>query len=389
MSEDVLLMKELGLQSYRFSISWPRILPQGRGTVNQKGLDFYDRLVDELLRAGVLPNATLYHWDLPQALQEAGGWPNRDSTDWFIEYAQIVFDRLADRVEVWSTHNEPWAVAFAGHAFGAHAPGICDYSLAYQTAHHLLLSHGKTVQLFRQGGYQGEIGIVLSVCHYLPATETDADRAACQRVVEESTDLFSEPLFVGRYPEGLFDWIGSHQPRVQPGDLELIGQPLDFLGITFYVSEAISYDPAGSLLKAHRTPVSAPGWGRTEMGWGINPPGLLAVLLDVHQRYRPPKIYILESGCALVDTPDETGFVADWSRVDYLRAHLRFVLEAIGAGVPVRGYYVWSFLDNFEWAMGFGPRFGLVRVEHDSQLRIPKQSARWYSEVIRYHGIGF
>jgi len=382
MPQDVALMKELGLQSYRFSISWPRVVPQGRGPVNEKGLDFYDQLVDHLLTAGILPNATLNHWDFPQALQEAGGWPNRDSADWFAEYARVVFDRLGDRVPLWSTHNEPWVIAFLGYATGLHAPGICDYSQAYQAVHHLLLSHGKTVQLFRQGGYKGEIGIVLNLEHVVPASERKADRAACQRVYEETESLFLAPLFRGHYPEMLFEWIGSHQPRVMAGDLDLIRQSIDFLGVNHYRTEAVSHSIAGSLLKAESTPLSASGWGQTEMGWGVDPPGLTAVLLDLKENYGNPKMYITENGCAFRDVPDEMGFVADWARVNYLRAHLRAALDAIEAGVNLHGYYAWSLLDNFEWAMGYGPRFGLVRVDYETGMRIPKQSARWYSEAI-------
>jgi beta-glucosidase len=341
MPQDVALIKELGLFSYSFSVSWPRVLPLGRGAVNEKGFDFYNRLVDELLEAEILPVVTLNHWDYPQALEDAGGWPVRDSVDWFADYARVVFDRLGDRVTTWITHNEPWVVAFLGYAIGVHAPGLCDYSKAYQVVHHLLLSHGVTVQLFRQGGYKGEIGIVLNLEGYEPASEREADRAACQRVYEESASLFLDPLFNGHYPEMLFDWIGPHQPR----------------------------------------------WGQTEMGWGINPPGLTATLLDVKERCGDLKVFIAENGCALRDVPDETGFVADRGRVNYLSAHLQAALEAIDAGVNLGGYYVWSLLDNFEWSMGYGPRFGLVRVDYETGKRIPKQSAHWFSEVIKHNGI--
>jgi len=388
MSQDVALMKALGLQSYRFSISWPRILPQGHGAVNEKGLDFYDRLVDNLLAANILPMVTLNHWDYPQALQDVGGWPNRDSVDWFVDYARIVFDRLGDRVTLWATHNEPWVISFQGYARGIHAPGICDYSQAYQTAHHLLVSHGKVVQLFRQGGYKGEIGIVLNLEGFEPASEREADQAACRRVYEENASLFLEPLFNGHYPEMLFDWIGPHQPRLLARDLELISQPIDFLGVNHYKTHSVSHAIAGSLLKADLAPLSVSGWDLTDMGWGVNPPGLTAVLLDVKDRCGNPRLYITENGCAFHDTPDETGFVADWRRVDYLRVHLHAALDAIHAGVNLQGYYVWSLMDNFEWAMGYGPRFGLIRVDYDSGRRIPKQSARWYGEAISQNGIG-
>jgi beta-glucosidase len=387
MPEDVALMEELGLRSYRFSISWTRVLPQGRGMINAKGLDFYDRLVDRLLAADILPNATLNHWDYPQALQDMGGWPNRDSADWFVDYARLMFDRLGDRVPLWATHNEPWVVAFIGYAMGRHAPGICDYSRAYQAAHHLLLSHGKTVQLFRQGGYKGDIGIVLNLEGLVPASEREADRAACQRVHQERWDLILAPLFKGRYPDMLLDWIGPHQPQVQAGDMALINQPIDFLGVNHYMTYAVAHSTDGSLLKATLSHFSAPGWGQTEMGWGIHPNGLTAVLLDVKERYGNSRIYITENGCALPDKPDQTGFVADWGRVNYLRAHLQAAWEAIQAGVNLQGYYVWSLMDNFEWAMGYEPRFGLVRVDYETGRRIPKQSARWYTEVISQNGV--
>jgi beta-glucosidase len=320
MSDDVSLMKELGLQTYRFSISWPRILPQGRGAINEKGLDFYDQLVDSLLAADIIPNATLYHWDYPQALQEAGGWPNRDSVDC--------------------------------HALGLHAPGICDYSQAYQTVHHQLLSHGRTVQLFRQGSYQGEIGIVLNLGHYEPATESQADLAACQRAYEENVALFMDPLIKGHYPEMLLDWIGPHRPHVREEDAAVISQPIDFVGVNYYTSHEVSWSLSHGLLKANSAPVSAPGWGHTKMDWGINPPGLTAVLLNIKENYGNPKMYVTENGCALKDTPDERGFVADWGRVGFFRAHLMAAHDAIQAGA-----------------------------------RNPKQSALWYREVITRNGV--
>jgi beta-glucosidase len=387
MPQDVAMMKELGMQTYRFSLSWPRILPQGRGAVNEKGLDFYDRLVDNLLAANILPNATLNHWDFPQALQEIGGWPNRDSINWFTDYARVVFDKLGDRVPMWSTHNEPWVIAFVGNAMGIHAPGLCDYSKAYQTAHHLLLSHGKTVELFRQGGYKGQIGIVLNLDHYEPGSERESDRAACQRAYEENVSLFLDPLFLGRYPEMLFDWIGPHAPQVESGDLASINQPIDFLGVNYYTTYVISYVLESGLLKASRVPVSSPGWGHTAMGWGIHPVGLTAVLLNVKEKYGNPTIYITENGCGYNEVPDEKDFVSDWNRVNFLRAHFLAAQEAIQAGVNLRGYYVWSLMDNFEWAKGYGLRFGIVRINYETMSRTPKQSAHWYREVIAQNGV--
>jgi beta-glucosidase len=386
MPQDVALMQSLGLRSYRFSIAWPRILPQGAGAVNAAGLDFYDRLVDELLAANITPLATLYHWDLPQALQDRGGWANRDVVDWFAEYARAVWGRLADRTRHWVTLNEPWCTAFLGHATGEHAPGKCNFGEAYQTVHHLLLAHGQAVQQFRQGGYGGEIGIVVNLDHFVPASASPADTAARQRAYDENTNLFLEPLFHGHYPEGLLDWIGPHQPQVRAGDLELIRQPIDFLGINYYKTHAVGYAVNGGLLKLASAPVSAPSQGLTAMGWGINPPGLTAVLLDIKNRFGNPKLYITENGCALADTPNPDGFVADWGRVNYLRDHLNAAHAAIQAGANLQGYYAWSLMDNFEWAWGYGPRFGMVRVDFQTGQRIPKQSARWYSGAIAANG---
>ncbi|HVN53015.1 MAG TPA: family 1 glycosylhydrolase, partial [Anaerolineaceae bacterium] len=288
MPEDVALMSSLGLQSYRFSISWPRVLPEGRGPVNPKGMDFYERLIDRLLEAGIRPLVTLNHWDLPQALQDQGGWPNRDTAGWFCDYAGLMFRSLGDRVTMWATHNEPWVSAFVGYGSGRHAPGLADASLAYQSVHHLLLSHGQAVQAYRQGGYRGQIGIVLSLSHNIPASDAEADLAACRRATQESAGLFLEPLFHRTYPAELLDWIGPHQPTIQPGDLEQITQPVDFLGVNYYMTLRIAFNPEDGLLKLSSAPVSAPGWGLTEMGWGINPAGLTALLLNLKEHYGNP-----------------------------------------------------------------------------------------------------
>lgn len=387
MPEDVALMKELGLKTYRFSISWPRVVPEGHGTVNQKGLDFYDRLVDKLLAAEIVPNATLNHWDFPQALQERGGWPNRDSADWFADYSRLMFDTLGDRIPLWATHNEPWVVAFLGHAYGAFAPGIADFSQAFQAVHHLLLAHGKAVQLFREGGYKGEIGIVLDLQHRQPATNSEADQAASQREHEITHELFLDPLFKGQYPEMLFEWIGPHAPHVQDSDMNLINRPIDFLGVNYYMTYAVRFSHRDGLLKAASNFVSAPNWGETAMGWGINPPGFMASLLNLKENYGNPKIYITENGCAVNDVPDENGFIADTGRINYVRAHLLTVHDAIQAGVNLKGYYVWSLMDNFEWADGYDKRFGLVGIDYETGRRTPKQSAHWYREVIAQNGV--
>ncbi len=385
--QDVELMKWLGLKTYRFSVAWTRVLPEGRGPVNSRGLDFYDRLVDSLLAANILPNATLYHWDFPQALQEEGGWPNRDSVDWFADYGRLVFDRLGDRVALWATHNEPWCAAFLGYGNGHHAPGLCDYTQAYQTVHHLLLAHGRAVQVFRQGGYKGQIGIVLNPQHYLPATESEEDRAACQRVYEQGVSLFLEPLCYARYPQALMDWLGPHRPKVQDGDLKLISQPLDFLGVNYYFTESVSQDVDGGILKARSRPYSAPGWSQTDMGWGVNPAGLEAVLLDIKTKYGNPRLYLTENGCAFPDLLDADGAIRDPARLNYLREHFLAAHRALEAGVDLRGYYVWSLLDNFEWAWGYARRFGLFHVDFASQRRAPKASAHWFADVIRRNGL--
>ena len=387
MPQDVSLFKELGVQCYSFTISWPRILPQGRGEVNPKGLDFYDRLVDELLAAGIQPKATLYHWDLPQALQEMGGWPERDLTDWFADYACIVFDKLADRVELWATQNEPWVAAFLGYGMGLHAPGICDYTQAYQAAHHLLLAHGKAVQAYREGGYGGQIGLILNLNGLIPASDSEQDRAATQRVHDETHALFLDPIFNGTYPQALFDYIGPNQPRVQAGDAGIIHGSVDFLGLNYYNTDYVTFDLFGGLNKARGVPYSAPGWGQTEMDWGIDPDGLKREVLYIKEKYGNPKLFVTENGCAISDVPDENGFVADWKRIDFLRAHLRALHEAIEEGANVHGYFVWSILDNFEWEHGYGPRFGLIRVDYETLVRTPKQSAYWYRDIIANNAV--
>jgi beta-glucosidase len=386
MPDDVVLMQRLGLKSYRFSISWPRVLPAGRGAVNSKGLDFYDRLIDHLLAAGMQPNITLNHWDFPQALQDQGGWLRRESADWFTDYARLMFEHFADRVNYWSTHNEPWVAAFLGFQSGIFAPGICDTSAAYQVTHHLLLSHGKTVQAFQQGGYKGKIGIVLNLPRLEPASEAEADRAAHHRVYQSFYNLYLDPIYKGRYPEDLFNWIGYHQPKVLAGDLELIHQPINFLGVNYYSTDMVSHELGGGLLKNQNKTYSAPGWGHTAMGWGINPPGLAAVLLDLQENFGNPAMLVTENGTALEDTPDADGFVTDWGRVNYYRAHLQAVHDAMQQGANVKGYYAWSLMDNFEWASGFRPRFGLVRVDYKTLKRTPKQSAWWYNQVIEGNG---
>ncbi len=385
--EDVALMKSLGLQGYRFSVAWTRVLPQGTGMVNSSGLDFYDRLVDELGQAGIRTNVTLNHWDLPQALQERGGWTNRDSAEWFANYARVVFDRLGDRVALWATHNEPVVISLVGYGSGVFAPGLADQSQAYQAAHHLNLAHGKAVQVFRQGGYKGQIGIVLDLHNLIPASDSLDDRLAWQRTIEGSQGIFFQPIFQGEYPSYLMDWLGPVAPKVQDGDLDVIHQPLDFLGMNYYFTSEVGYSAGGGLLKSEQRQKTLPSMGYTEVGWGFHPSGLRNVLLRVKDTVGNLPIYITENGCAVQDVPDKDGYVEDRERVNYLRQHLIELHKAIQQGVNVRGYFIWSLMDNFEWASGFGPRFGIVRVDYDTQRRIPKLSARWYMDMIAQNAV--
>lgn len=387
MPEDVDLMRSLGIGAYRFSVAWPRVVPAGRGAINEAGLDFYDRLVDRLLAAGIRPFVTLNHWDLPSALEPAGGWADRGTVGAFVEYASAVFDRLGDRVPDWITHNEPWCQAFLGHATGEHAPGRCDMSAAYQVAHHLLVSHGQAVQAFRASGSIGRIGIALNPQRYVAASDDPADLSARARIWANSSDLFLGPIVHGAYPEDLMGWIGPHRPHVLDGDLESIRQPIDFLGVNYYNAERISYDVAGSLLKARSEPLSDPGWGRTTMGWGIAPSGLTAVLVELEQRYPGLPIVITENGCALDDRPDADGRIDDRARIAYVQAHLAAVLDAIDRGVAVGGYFVWSLMDNFEWSYGYTKQFGLHAVEPLSGRRVAKASAAWYGSVVRANAL--
>ena len=383
--EDIQLMQSLGLQAYRFSIAWPRVIPDGIGAVNEAGLDFYDRLTDGLLAAGIEPYVTLYHWDLPQALQDKGGWPNRDAVGWFTDYVAVVSSRLGDRVHRWITHNEPWVVAFLGYATGEHAPGLQDPAAALQAAHHLLLSHGQAVSILRQNGDSAtQVGITLNLSWVDPASEHPADREAAQRYDGCCTRLFLDPLFRGAYPADMLAYYSHLAPRVEADDLLRISTPIDFLGVNYYTRAVVADDPNGGLL---RTRAILPPYSQyTEMGWEVYPEGLYKLLRRLHQEYHPPALYITENGCAFADRV-ESGQVHDPARISYLREHLIQAHRAIQEGVPLRGYFVWSLLDNFEWAHGYTKRFGIVYVDYATQARIPKDSALWYKQVIAANGV--
>jgi beta-glucosidase len=384
--EDVALMKELGLDGYRFSISWPRVQPEGSGRANAEGLAFYDRLVDELLEAGVAPMATLFHWDLPQALEDVGGWLNRDTTERFAEYATLVGLRLGDRVAHWVPVNEPNVVTMLGYATGMHAPGKRLMFDALPVAHHLLLGHGRAVRALRATGARS-IGTATNHTPVWAATDSDEDKAAAQAYGTLWNRLFSDPVLRGSYPDG----YAALMPGPVEDDLRVISSPIDFYGVNYYVPTRVAGPstpaPEGSPFSWVDLPfvmVPVEGYPRTDFGWPVVPDGLRDLLVMMSQEYDGllPPVYVTESGCAYDDAPDAEGRVADSRRMDYLDGHLRAVGQAIEAGVDVRGYFTWSLLDNFEWAEGYTKRFGLVHVDYETQRRTPKDSFDWYRRVI-------
>ncbi len=381
--EDVKLMKSIGLQAYRFSISWPRILPAGRGAINQAGLDFYSRLVDGLLAAGITPFVTLYHWDLPQALQDLGGWPSRGTAEAFTEYADVVSRHLGDRVKHWITHNEPWCVSILSHQLGEHAPGWHDTAAAVRAAHHVLLSHGWAVPVIRANSTGSEVGITLNFEAKLAASGSTADIRKTR--IEDGTfnRWFADALYGRHYPADIVDYYSPHFPHgfdfIQPGDFEAISVPTDFLGVNYYTrvivrdTDAIDNDPQTLF----------PDLPQTEMpNWEIFPEGLYNLLNRLHFEYRPPRIYITENGASFSDGPDESGRIADARRRAYLESHFAAAHNAIRNGVPLAGFFVWSLMDNFEWAKGYDQRFGIIWVDYDTRQRLLKDSAIWYRDVI-------
>lgn len=383
--EDVALMSWLGVGAYRFSIAWPRVLPQGTGQANAAGLDFYDALVDGLLEAGVTPYPTLYHWDLPQALQDRGGWASRESCDAFAHYADVVSRRLGDRVHDWATHNEPWCIATLGHEEGHHAPGHRDPAESLRVAHHLLLAHGRAVPAIRANSAGAQVGIVLNLVPAYPESERAEDIDAARRFDGLFNRWYLDPLFRGHYPEdAIADRVRAGHlesaalPFVLPGDLEEIAAPLDWLGVNYYTRFIARREPTSD--GAAVSPLAASS-DFTEMGWEVYPDGLHALLKRVHRDYAPARILITENGAAYGTPPDEHKCVADTARTAYLRRHLEALRRAISEGVPVQGYFAWSLLDNFEWAHGYVKRFGLVWVDYATQERIPKDSAHWYRRV--------
>jgi beta-glucosidase len=383
--EDVALMARLGLKAYRFSVSWSRVVPLGTGAVNPAGLGFYERLTDELLSHGIEPVVTLYHWDLPAALHDRGGWLNRDSAEWFAEYARVMFRRLGDRVKLWATINEPWVISDGGYLHGALAPGHRSLSEAAIVSHHLLCAHGTAVQVYRSEGRHC-IGLVVNIEPKHPASRRVQDVVAAERASAYMNRQYLDPVFFGRYPSELAEIFGAAWPQWPDTDFKLIGQPIDFLGVNYYTRSVTRFDAGVWPLKAaaaRRRPRAT----YSEMGWEVYPRGLADTLRWVRDRYGAVPLYVTENGAAFHDPPSVAGErLEDPLRVEYLRSHLRAVRSALDSQVDLRGYFVWSLLDNFEWAHGYSKRFGIVHVDFSSQRRTLKASADFYSRVIASNG---
>jgi beta-glucosidase len=381
-ADDIGLMQRVGLGAYRFSTAWGRVLPQGTGASNRAGLDFYERLVDGLLAAGITPALTLYHWDLPQALEDRGGWVNPDAPLWFADYAETLAARLADRVPLWITFNEPWVFVWLGYALGVHAPARTDTGDALAAARNVLLAHGHAVERLRAHA-KTKVGITLSVQAYVPASSSDADRLACDRQRAFNNQWFFDPIAFGRWPAALEEEFGEFMPELSDTDLAVIRRPVDFVGLNYYTRHVVAHDDTGFFKSRPLRPAGR----RTEMDWEVYPAGLYAVLKEFHDRYRLP-LYVTESGAAFPDpAPDDQGYVPDWERLTYLQSHFGAAHRALCEGVDLRGYFVWSLMDNFEWGFGYSKRFGLIRCDFETQRRTLKRSAEWYRRVIEENGV--
>jgi len=385
--EDIALMSELGTNAYRFSIAWGRIFPNGTGAVNRRGIDHYSRLVDELLKRNIKPNVTLYHWDLPEALDNRGGWLNRDIADWFCDYAVTMFDALGDRVEMWSTLNEPWVVTDGGYLSGLLAPGHSNLYEAPLATHNQLRAHGMAVQRFRstRAAQNGKIGIVVNIEHKYPASHSSADLQATKRADAYMNRQFLDPVFLGHYPEEMTEIFGEAWPEWSDDDMQLIAEPIDFLGINYYTRKVERFHPDVLPLKTKHVPQLNHIY--TETHWEVFPEALTQLLVSVTERYGKLPIYITENGAAFYDPPSPiNGRIDDPLRIEYYRQHLRAAHDAMKQGVDLRGYYAWSLLDNYEWSLGYSKRFGIVHVDYETQRRTIKASGRYYAEVIRSNG---
>ncbi len=388
--EDVALIRDLTASVYRFSLSWPRFQADGRGELNPAGVAFYDRLIDELLDAGIRPWITLYHWDLPQALEDAGGWPERATAYRFAEYAAAVHARFADRVADWTTLNEPWCSAFLGYASGHHAPGRQEPAAAVRAAHHLMLGHGLAVEAMRSSRPDLRYGITLNLYPTDPATDHPADVDAARQVDGVSNRIFLDPILRGHYPDDVLADLDpiTGREHIQPGDEKQIGLPLDVLGVNYYSRHVVRARPEGvpgdanlAWVGADRVESVSTGRPRTAADWEIDPPGLYDILTRISREYETPPLYITENGAAFDDVIAPDGAVHDQQRIEFLDQHFRQARRAIADGVDLRGYFVWSLMDNFEWAWGYDRRFGIVYVDYDTQRRLMKDSARWYASV--------
>jgi beta-glucosidase len=371
-AEDIRLMHELGIGAFRLSVAWPRILPEGRGRVNQAGLDFYDRLVDDLLAGGLDPYLTLYHWDLPQALEEEGGWPVRDTVDAFTEYTEVVVARLGDRVRHWITQNEPWVISWLGYGLGVHAPGRQSERDALAAGHHVLLAHGRAAEVIRREAPSAEVGITIDLVPTYPFSDEEADVEAARQSDGFRNRWFLDPVLGRGYPADMLERYAEILPPIADGDLETIAAPLDFLGINYYTRNVV---------RAGVGEVATEGAEHTDMGWEVYPDGLRDLLVRLHAEYELPDLYITENGAAFPDARNN-GRVPDPRRIAYLDGHLDALASAIADGVPVRGYFLWSLLDNFEWAFGYSRRFGIVYVDFETLERVPKDSFAWYRDFI-------
>ena len=401
--DDVALMARLGLSSYRFSISWSRVQPDGAGPANPAGLDFYRRLVDELLEHGILPWVTLYHWDLPQPLEDAGGWPARDTASRFAEYASLMHRVLGDRVSNWTTLNEPWCSSLLGYASGHHAPGRQEPTASIEAVHHLLLGHGLAAQAIRDADATAQVGCTVNLYAVSPASQSPADAEAARRIDGLANRLFLDPLLLGSYPADVVADLAevSDFSHVRDGDMKTISTPLSMLGINYYSRYVVAApEPTDGVVnwRGDGTPEAWPGSEGTRfvardgvpvtaMGWEIDAPGLTETLVRVNREYTDLPLYVTENGAAFDDVVEADGSVNDTPRVAYFDGHLRACLDAVDAGVPLRGYFAWSLLDNYEWAWGYTRRFGLVHVNYETQTRTPKASAHWYSDVIARHAV--
>jgi beta-glucosidase len=383
--DDIALMGSLGLQAYRFSTAWPRILPDGYGKVNQAGLDFYSRLTDGLLEAGIEPYVTLYHWDLPQVLQDRGGWPARLSAQAFVEYTDAVTRRLGDRVKNWITLNEPWCSSLLSYFLGEHAPGHRDLGEGAAAAHHLLLAHGWAMPVIRQNSPGCRAGVTLNLSPQVPASPSDEDTLAARLADGILNRLFLDPLSGRGYPQDLIEAYAVEMPYVELGDLAAISAPLDFLGVNYYMRNIVRSEAIPENQNEPRTITRRPEL--TDMGWEVYPEGLYEILTRLKADYDFPAYYVTENGVAYPDHVGADGQVFDARRVAYLRDHFIQAARAIAEGVPLRGYFVWSLMDNFEWAFGFSKRFGLVYTDYATQQRTPKASALWYSRVIAENAV--